>query len=123
MVGEALSFTVNATDGDAPVQSLTFSLRQAPTGTFPQGATITADGIFSWTPEGQASGTYRVRIVVSDGTAETFEDITLTVTGGQGAFSLAFQPDLIPWFSLGLGVPVVLAIVFRSLGKNHKKPV
>lgn len=122
-VGEALSFTVNATDGDAPVQSLTFSLRQAPTGTFPQGATITADGVFSWTPEGQASGTYRVRIVVSDGTAETFDDITLTLTGGEGALSLAFQPDLIPWFSLGLGVPVALAIVFRSLGKNHKRPV
>jgi len=122
-VGEILSFTATASDNDAPVQSLTFSLRQSPTGTFPQGATITPDGVFSWTPNGQASGTYNVRIAVSDGLAEAFDDITLTVTGDDAAISLAFQQNLIPWFSLGLGVPVLLAIVFRSLGKNHKKPV
>lgn len=122
-LGEILSFTVTASDGDAPVQSLSFSLRQAPTGTFPQGASITVDGVFSWTPTGQAPGTYRVRIVVSDGLAETLDDVTLTVTDSQGAISLAFQQDWIPWFSLGLGVPVALAIVFRSLGKNHKRPI
>lgn len=76
-----LSFTAAASDGDLPAQPLTFSIGPAPSGDFPTGATITASGTFSWTPTAtQGPGSYRARIIVSDGSTEDFEEITITVT-------------------------------------------
>ncbi len=40
-----LTFTATATDADLPVQTLTFSLVDAP-----DGAAITTAGVFTWTP-------------------------------------------------------------------------
>jgi len=71
-----LSFTATATDPNVPPQTLTFSLGPGA----PLGASITSGGYFTWTPtEAQGPGTYPIRIVVSDGTAEDYEDITVIV--------------------------------------------
>ena len=71
-----LSFTATATDPEVPPQTLTFSLGSGA----PSGASITSGGAFSWTPtEAQGPGSYVIRIIVSDGTDEDYEDITVTV--------------------------------------------
>ena len=74
-----LSFTVIATDSEGG--TLTYSLANPSTGTFPAGAVIDpATGVFTWTPtEVQGPGTYRVIIRVSDGSASDQEEILITV--------------------------------------------
>ena len=58
-----LSFTATATDADLPPNTLTFSLA----GAVPAGASITAAGLFTWTPtEAQGPDTYTFDVVVSD---------------------------------------------------------
>ena len=70
-----LTFTATATDPDIPTQTLTFSLDGEPTG-----ATITTNGIFTWTPtESQGPNTYTLDIIVSDGITTDNEEITITV--------------------------------------------
>jgi len=74
--GNLLSFTATATDADIPAQTLTFSLGPGA----PSGASITSVGAFSWVPtEAQGPGSYIIRIIVSDGLLEDYEDITVTV--------------------------------------------
>jgi hypothetical protein len=71
-----LSFTATATDPEVPPQTLSFSLGPGA----PSGASITSGGAFTWTPtEAQGPGSYVIRIIVSDGTDEDYEDITVTV--------------------------------------------
>jgi hypothetical protein len=71
-----LSFTATATDPDVPPQTLTFSLGAGA----PPGASITSGGAFSWTPtEAQGPSSYVIRIIVSDGSLQDYEDITVTV--------------------------------------------
>jgi PKD repeat protein len=71
-----LTFTATASDADLPEQTLTFSLGAGA----PAGASITSAGVFTWTPtEAQGPGTYTIRIIVSDGIAQDYEDITVTV--------------------------------------------
>jgi hypothetical protein len=68
-----LSFQVTASDGDDNL--LTFSLQGAPSG-----ASITADGVFSWTPSlAQAASRYTFQVRVFDGTSYQQEEITVTV--------------------------------------------
>ena len=87
--GTELSFTATATDTDLPANTLTFSLADG-TGAVPTGATITAGGLFSWTPtEVQGPGTYTFDVVVSDGTVTDSETITVTVTEANAAPVLA----------------------------------
>jgi hypothetical protein len=75
-----LAFGATASDTDLPAQTLTFSLANPASGNYPTGATITAGGAFTWTPtEAQGPGTYRVKVVVSDGTATDEEEIEITV--------------------------------------------
>jgi len=70
-----LTFTATATDPDIPTQTLTFSLDNEPTG-----ATITTNGIFTWTPtENQGPDTYTLDVIVSDGITTDSEEITITV--------------------------------------------
>lgn len=73
-----LSFTAMATDADTPAQNLTFSLSGQPTG-----ATITTDGIFSFTPtEAQGPDNYTFDVIVTDdgpGNLSDSETITVTV--------------------------------------------
>jgi len=71
-----LTFTATASDADLPAQTLTFSLGAGA----PAGASITSAGVFTWTPtEAQGPGSYVIRIIVSDGIAQDYEDITVTV--------------------------------------------
>ncbi len=75
--GSLLTFTATATDADIPVQTLTFSLG----GAVPAGASITAGGVFSWTPsEAQGPGDYAFDVVVSDGSLTDSETITVSVS-------------------------------------------
>lgn len=78
IVGELteLTFTVTASDLDIPAQPLTFELDV----NAPLGASITADGVFSWTPtEEQGPGNYLVRVLVTDGLLVDYEEISITV--------------------------------------------
>ncbi|MFA6216025.1 MAG: putative Ig domain-containing protein, partial [Candidatus Omnitrophota bacterium] len=70
----ALTFTVNASDVDG--DALTFSATN-----LPSGATFnTSTRVFSWTPTYTQAGTYpAVHFSVTDGTATSIEDITITV--------------------------------------------
>ena len=87
--GTELAFTATATDPDLPADILTFSLADG-TGSIPTGATITAGGLFTWTPtEAQGPGTYTFDVVVSDGTITDSETITVTVTEANSAPILA----------------------------------
>ncbi len=75
-----LTFTNSATDGDIPLQTLTYSLDTgAPTGT----AIDPVTGVFTWTPaEAQGPGTYPLTIRVTDNgspIASAAETITVTV--------------------------------------------
>ncbi|WP_395373922.1 Ig-like domain-containing protein [Marinicella sp. W31] len=75
---QTLNFTATATDGDVPVNTLTFSLSGEPTG-----ASITSNGMFSFTPtEAQGGGDYIFDVIVTDdgmGTLSDSETITVTV--------------------------------------------
>ncbi|MFH1564959.1 MAG: putative Ig domain-containing protein [bacterium] len=73
--GEALTFTISATDVDG--DDLIYSASN-----LPEGANFdTGTKTFSWTPNiGQAEIYSNVRFEVSDGDAVAFEEITITVT-------------------------------------------
>src|SRR5439155_6323033 len=72
----AVGFDADATDGDPPAQTLTFSLVSGPLG-----ATIDpGTGVFAWTPtESQGPGSYPFQVQVSDGVTATQASITITV--------------------------------------------
>src|SRR5436190_2248056 len=81
--GANLAFTVTATDGDVPANTITWSLTLGtPAAT---GATIGAStGAFSWTPtEAQGPGTYPVTIIAMDNGSPSMSGtaaITISVT-------------------------------------------
>jgi len=61
--GSTLSFTASATDTNQPPRTLTFSLGSAA----PAGASITAGGLFTWTPTvAQAPSTNLITVTVTD---------------------------------------------------------
>ena len=75
--GSLLTFTATATDADLPVQTLTYSLSNAPVG-----ATInSASGVFNWTPgETQGPSTNVVTVLVRDnGTPALTNSETITI--------------------------------------------
>jgi len=72
---QALTFTATATDPDG--NALTFSGSNLPTG-----ATVAANGVFSWTPTFAQAGNYNVTITVTDNgspAASDSEVVTITV--------------------------------------------
>lgn len=72
--GALLSFLATANDGD--LDDLTFSLGPGA----PAGASIDPDsGAFSWTPADSSQAPVVVRVIVSDGSAQDFEDVAITV--------------------------------------------
>lgn len=79
-----LTFTATATDPDIPPGSLTYSLANGASGSVPSGASITAAGVFTWTPtEAQGPGTYTFDVVVSDGQGGSDSE-TIQVTVNEG---------------------------------------
>ena len=81
--GTLIGFTATATDTDAPVNTLTFSLEDGP-GRSRRVLSITAGGVFTFTPtEAQGPGVYGFDVVVTDDGTPNLEDretITVTVT-------------------------------------------
>jgi len=72
--GQALTFTVSATDPDGDV--LTYSASPLPPGASLNGTT----GVFTWTPGFTQAGSYPVTFTVSDGSLTDSEMITIEVT-------------------------------------------
>jgi uncharacterized delta-60 repeat protein len=60
--GMPAGFQVQGRDADAPAQTLTYSLINAPVG-----ATISPTGLFAWTPTDSQSGIYIFQVQVGDG--------------------------------------------------------
>ncbi|HRI45376.1 MAG TPA: putative Ig domain-containing protein, partial [Fimbriimonadaceae bacterium] len=79
--GDLLTFTATASDDDDPANALTFSLA-AGVDPVPAGASITAGGVFTWTPtEAQGPGTYTFKVVVTDdGTPSLSDEEEITIT-------------------------------------------
>ena len=71
---QSLTFTATATDANSG-DTLTFSL----TGTPPTGATITDDGVFTWTPTESQDGDHTITVQVTDGSLTDSETLTVTV--------------------------------------------
>jgi hypothetical protein len=76
-VGEQLSLQITASDVDLPAQNLTFGLVE-----MPEGAILSADGLFTWTPsKEQGPGEYQVTVQVTDDGAPAESDSqTFTIT-------------------------------------------
>ena len=74
-VGHLLAFTATATDADLPANTLTFSLDQGA----PPGATITAGGSFTWTP--QEFGVFPATIRVTDNGSPPLSDSEIVAIG------------------------------------------
>ena len=71
--GEALSYDFNATDAEN--DGLTFAAED-----LPPGASLDPEtGILTWTPGTRQSGTYTVKLSVSDGDATSTEDVEIVV--------------------------------------------
>ena len=86
--GSPLTFTASGSDIDLPAQPLSYSLAAGETAcnlvsscSVPSGATIDGStGAFSWTPSaGQAPGTYRFEVQVSDGAMAASSEFMVTV--------------------------------------------
>ena len=78
--GQALNFTVEATDADAPRDTLTYSAAGLPSGATFDPATRQ----FAWTPGFTGAGTHEVTFTVKDGTRvfnlSATKTVTITVT-------------------------------------------
>lgn len=79
--GVELSFNVTATDEDDPEQNLIFTLEDGASGDVPDNATITAGGLFSWTPNETQIGSHQFDVIVTDdGTPNLSDSETIVVT-------------------------------------------
>ncbi|MEN8614415.1 S8 family serine peptidase [Dehalogenimonas sp. THU2] len=95
-----ITFTATAADADLPADILTFSLADGAGGSIPAGASITADGVFTWTPtEAQGGAVYTFDVVVSDGSLSDSETITVTVPAETSTLEL-----IAGWNFIGLPV-------------------
>jgi len=76
--GTPLALTISASDSDVPVQSLTFSLGSGA----PEGAALSAGGLFTWTPAAsQSLTTNQLSAMVSDGSLSVTQMFTVVVLG------------------------------------------
>lgn len=73
--GDTLKFAYQATDPDAGA-ILAYSLVGAPAG-----ASISADGLFTWVPTFEQSGSYHIDAVVTDGSLTDTSHVNITVSG------------------------------------------
>jgi hypothetical protein len=70
-----LTFKVNATDPNIPPEPLAFSLGLDA----PNGASISTDGVFYWTPTEAQGGIYRFTVTVSNGALSDSKTLSITV--------------------------------------------
>ncbi len=86
----SLTVTNAANDQDVPANGLSYQLINAPVG-----ASISAEGVISWTPsEDQAPSTNVLETVVNDGLASATNSFTVVVTEVNTAPVLPAQPDV-----------------------------
>ena len=112
-----LTFTATASDDDIPVQTLSFTLDDGTSGEVPIGASITIDGVFTWTPtEDQGPNTYTFDVVVSDDIAEDRETITITVSESN-------VPPVITLPSLPSNIYELILWSFTATATDHDIPV
>ncbi len=118
--GGTLTFRVNASDTDIPVEALIFTLATSATGRFPEGATLTTDGAFSWTPRPDQAGNYTVRVVVADGQEDSSLEFTITVSEdqAQGPVFSAW----VPWAAVGAVGLVAVGFAFWLRSKRRVPP-
>ncbi|MCE5187067.1 MAG: putative Ig domain-containing protein [Planctomycetaceae bacterium] len=82
-VGQALQFTISATDPDG--DALAYSASGLPQGAMFNGTS------FAWTPSAAQVGTYQVTFTVSDGSDSTSVAVTITVTAGSSPVELVID--------------------------------
>jgi glucuronoarabinoxylan endo-1,4-beta-xylanase len=107
--GVTLVLTNSATDPDAPLQILTFSLAQGPTN-----ATLNAtNGVFTWRPlVSQANSTNQVKVSVADN--------GLPSLSSTNSFTITVSPLNRPTFtSIGVGPTQVLLNVTGDTGPDY----
>src|SRR5207245_9856677 len=73
--GTLLTFKANATDPNIPPEPLAFSLGLDA----PNGASISTDGVFYWTPTEAQAGPYRFTVTVSNGALSDSTIMSVTV--------------------------------------------
>jgi hypothetical protein len=81
-----LSFTVSATDGDVPAETITYSAQN-----LPPGATLNPNtGVFSWTPTAAQIATYQTTFIATDsGSPPLSASQLVTIIVGQAAATSA----------------------------------
>jgi len=82
-VGSTLTFRVNATDSDVPIETLTLSVSGQPAGS----AFDASTGTFSWTPKSGEEGTYVIAFKATDNGTPQMSDaktVNVQVTSGAG---------------------------------------
>jgi hypothetical protein len=86
IVGLTLSFRINASDPDIPLQNLTLSCLSCPTGSsFPTVIGLgQVTGNFNWTPISSETGQHNLTLTVSDGSKSSSATILITVYPANG---------------------------------------
>jgi len=130
-VGSTITFRVNATDANVPIEPLTLSVSGQPTGS----AFDASTGTFSWTPKPGEEGTYIITFKATNSGTSQMSDtrtVSVLVTGQTGGGSCYLCGPLSPlgsilssetmlWLllvglTIGFGVS---AMVFRSRTYKH----
>jgi hypothetical protein len=89
--GNALSFTLSATDADIPANVLAYSISA---GSLTGMSLNSSTGGFSWTPTSDQVGTPTVTFrVTDDGTGNLYDEETITITVGKRATTLVYSGD------------------------------
>ena len=103
--GDQLSFTATATDTDLPANTLTFSLA----GSLPTGASIAADGAFTWTPTAAQIGSHSITVrVTDDGSPVMYDEEIISVTVSKRATMLTYSGATSGLYGGSIGVAATL---------------
>jgi len=115
--GEALTFTVTASDADVPANTLTFSLVGAPSGASIDGSS----GAFSWTPTSGQIGSHTFTVRVTDnGSPNLYDEEEIKVTVGKRATTLVYSGDASEQYSDAATVTATLTDSLSGNGLGSK---
>ncbi len=105
-----VTFDANATDPDIPVQSLVFSLVDAPAGATIEGGS----GIFSWIPaESQGPASYSFNVRVSDGVTHT--ELPMTIVVNEVNLPPTLGEIIAPVDPMQVGTTIQASAIFTDL--------